>query len=138
MNKIISTTMHGKELFEAAGEYLSSPVKKTVYIDNDIPDTDLLLSGYSALSEYSLLNPPQVKTLATARIPEAASGISKSLLDSDKQMRIEIWNYDPLILADNNKVDLLSLALSLKDDPDERVQEALDEALKEFWEEYDG
>ena len=49
-----------------------------------------------------------------------------------------MWSYDSGILAVDNKVGLLPLALSLQDDPDDRVQMALAESLEEYWEEYDG
>ena len=138
VNKIITSELRGKELFEKAQALLSSPVRKAVYVDINDKADDLLLSGYSALSKYSLLNPPQVRCFAAARIPAWAGGISDSLLDSENQLRFEVWIYDPQILAIDNKVGLLPLALSLQDDPDDRVQMALTEALEEYWEEYDG
>ena len=96
------------------------------------------MAGYSALSEYSLLSPPQVKCFAAKKIPAWATGASPTLLDSDEQLRLEVWNYDPLPLVNNKKVGLLPLVLSLQADPNERVQQALDEALKQYWEKYDG
>ena len=43
---------------------------------------------------------------------------------------IELWRYDPGPLSEDGVVDRLSLALSLKGDPDERVQSALHELLE--------
>ena len=40
---------------------------------------------------------------------------------------IEVWSYDPLLLAQDGRVDDISLLLSLEDDTDERVQMGLDE-----------
>ena len=42
---------------------------------------------------------------------------------------LQLWIYSPALFG-NNTVDPLSLYLSLKDDPDERVQIALDELMK--------
>ncbi len=46
---------------------------------------------------------------------------------------VERWKYDPVPLsAEGKRVDMLSLALSLRDNHDERVQGALDELLKDL------
>ena len=42
----------------------------------------------------------------------------------------QLWAYSPTLLPGTNSVDPLSLILSLQDNPDERIQLALDE-LKE-------
>jgi hypothetical protein len=43
---------------------------------------------------------------------------------------VELWVYDPCILAAAGRADRLSLYLSLHDEQDERVQAALAELLK--------
>ena len=141
VNKVITSELKGKMLFDTARTKLSSPVRKTVYID--LKDKSnwwsiARLAGYSALSEYSLLSPTQVECFAVSKMPLCANGASKILLDSDKQLRLEIWNYDPLVLSNNKIVGLLPLVLSLQDDTDARVQQALDEALEQYWEKYNG
>ena len=138
VNKVVTSELQGKSLFEKAQAMLTSPVRKTVYIDIDAKSDDLPLSGYSALSEYGLLNPPQVECYAASKIPEWANGIGADLLDSDEQICLEIWNYDPKVLSKDKKVCLLPLIISLKNDPDERVQQAIEDALEQYWEEYDG
>jgi hypothetical protein len=47
-------------------------------------------------------------------------------------MEIEIWKYDPELLARKGVVDPLSLYLSLKNIKDERVEMALDTLLEKF------
>ena len=138
VSKVIVSDLTGKDIFDQARPSLSSPLKKTVYIDSNENADTLPLAGYSALSEYSMLSMPQVKCYASSKLPEWASGVSKRLIDSDHQVRLEIWHYDPYVLANNDKVGLLPLVLSLMDDQDERVQQSLEEALHEYWEEYDG
>ena len=138
VNKVMASEFTGRELFNQAISSLTSPLKKIIYVDRNDSAASLPLAGYSALSEYSMLSSPQVKSYATARLPEWTSGVSAKLLDSEHQIRVELWSYDPLTLADDDKVGLLPLALSLMDDPDERVQQALEEALNKYWEEYDG
>ena len=46
--------------------------------------------------------------------------------------QIEVWSYEPKILGDNEKVDTLSLYLSLRDSPDERIQQQLETLIREF------
>lgn len=42
------------------------------------------------------------------------------------------------VLATGHSVDALSLALTLKDDTDERVEQAVEELLSEVWRKIDG
>jgi hypothetical protein len=44
----------------------------------------------------------------------------------------QVWSYSPAMVAKIKTVDVLSLWLSLKDDPDDRVQMALDELQDKF------
>ena len=46
--------------------------------------------------------------------------------------------YDPRKLSKEKIVDGLSLALSLKEDADERVEEAVEEMLNNLWRKIDG
>jgi len=43
---------------------------------------------------------------------------------------IETWSYDPAALATSDVVDELSLYLSTRDHPDERVAQAADQLLE--------
>ena len=43
---------------------------------------------------------------------------------------VEVWSYDPLILAEDDFVDRLSLFLSLRETPDERIEAALAEMME--------
>ena len=40
---------------------------------------------------------------------------------------IEVWSYDPKLLSNENRGDDISLLRSVENDPDERIQMALDE-----------
>ncbi len=46
--------------------------------------------------------------------------------------RLESWSYNPALLSDHPRVDTLSLYLSLRKDPDERVQAALEDMMEAF------
>lgn len=53
-------------------------------------------------------------------------------------MAVEMWRYNPRKLSTRNTVDELSLALTLREDADERVEEAVEEMLNELWRKIDG
>ena len=125
-------------LFQKAEDKLLNPIKRTGYIPKDLVGTDLLESGYSALAEYSMLNAPNVKYYATEKISQWKDVMTNSLQDSQRQVAIEMWRYDPRKLSTRNIVDELSLALALRKDADERVEEAVEEMLNELWRQIDG
>ncbi len=133
VQKIIFTETSPKELFFMAKEYFCNPVKRVVYVEKKHIHDDLLLSGYSALSEYSMLNPPSVMYFASNDITRWTVVSTPDLVDIDSQYAVELWRYDPGKLTDGTCVDPLSLALSLQNDPDERVEIAVDEMLEKIW-----
>ena len=127
-----------KMLFQKAGDKLLNPRKRTVYIPKELVGTELLESGYSALAECSMLNAPNVKYYATERISQWKDVMTNSLQDSQVQVAVEMWRYNPRKLSTRNIVDELSLALALREDADERVEEAVEEMLNELWRKIDG
>ncbi len=58
--------------------------------------------------------------------------MANSLYDSQASA-VEMWRYNPRKLSTRNTVDELSLALALREDADERVEEAVEEMLNELW-----
>jgi len=54
-------------------------------------------------------------------------------LPEDAGCVVEIWKYSPCILSGKTEiVDSLSLFLSMRDEPDERGQGALEDLMEEF------
>ncbi|HGY2296409.1 TPA: hypothetical protein ACNV18_000125 [Pseudomonas putida] len=123
------------EVFQKAKKHLRSPVKKRIGITrNAIPKAPgVFLAGETALAKYTMLAEPK----------QAVWGMSKKLF-SDMLARnafevvesvdtieewVEIWSY-PSLNGAQYFADAASLFLSLEDNPDERIQIALDE-LKE-------
>ena len=120
------------------GDKLLNPIKRTVYIPKELVGTELLESGYSALAEYSMLNTPNVRCYAAERISQWKDVMTNSLQNSQVQVAVEMWRYNPRKLSTRNIVDELSLALALREDADERVEEAVEEMLNELWRKIDG
>ncbi len=136
---IIDIRFTGKELWKTILPYLRTPIKKILYVkeyDNRF-DEHFFRSGFSALSEYTMLSGPDILEYA----------ISKSLFNNccrkgyfcdevkypeEAKIRLELWNYVPGITGDKVKqvVDKLSLYKCFDDMEDERVLQALDELLR--------
>ena len=138
VQRIIQSEESPKTLFQKAGDKLLNPIKRTVYIPKEYVRADLLESGYSALAEYSMLNEPNVRSYAAERISQWKDVTTNSLQNSRVQVAVEMWRYNPRKLSTRNTVDELSLALTLREDADERVEEAVEEMLNKLWRRIDG
>ena len=125
-------------LFRKAENKLLNPIKRIVYIPQKLVGTDLLESGYSALAEYSMLNSPSVKCYATEKISQWKDVMTNSLENSQVEVAIEMWRYNPRKLSTRTSVDELSLALTLRENMDERVEEAVEEMRNKLWRKIDG
>ena len=138
VQKVMYTDKTPRELFDSAKHYLMDPVKRTVYVPRAEIHEKLLMSGYTALSEYSMHNPPAVGYFAASSIAVWDKCASGKLQNSDAQCAVELWRYDPKKLTDGECVDKLSLALALRDDRDERIEEAVQQMLDSVWRSIDG
>ena len=135
VQKVIYSEKKPQELFEKAKSCLPNPVKRTIYVPRTEIKEKLPMSGYSALSEYSMLNPPAVECYAVKSITTWEKNASGKLQNSEDQCAVELWRYDPGKLSKEESVDRLSLALALKEDRDERIEEAVEEMLIDVWRE---
>lgn len=137
-SKIIFSDLLPKELFEKALPFLESPVRRKIYIPKGEIKDSFVKSGLSALAEYSMLTLPKVPCYATTGTVEWNNAEYRCLVDSDEQVQVELWKYDPTTIAKDSIVDRLSLYLSLRKETDERTEQALAEMLEAVWEELDG
>ena len=133
-NTSIHFNSHGKELWNKAHPFLASPVKKVIYLPKDYSQSgEIYLSGLSALAEYSMINAPanRVCAMSLTRFNELKKGnrIETIPSEADEKIELQLWRYSPHIFFKDKTVDKLSLYLSLKNDPDERVEEALEELM---------
>ena len=87
-------------------------------------------AGILALSEMSMLESDAVGTYAISRRDKRVKGLEGSRYEGDY---VQIWKYDPAKFSSvPDRVDPLSLYLSLKDDPDPRVQGELKAVMGEM------
>lgn len=138
VQKVILSDKTPEELFNAAQKKMVNPVKKALFVPKTLVDEGMLLSGYSALSEFTMINPPLIECFAANSISHLEKNATSRLQNSVDQCKIELWRYDPRKLTSGVAVDRLSLVLSLREDKDERIEECLEEMLKEVWEEING
>lgn len=130
---VISGKANHRALFERAAPYLLDPVREILHVPRSGRINELPRSGLSALSEMSRLSAPQLDTRAYYSKTCKLQGENR-LIDYKKQMRIEVWKYPPTLLsAKSDTADPLSVIVSLRDEQNERVDQAIAAVLKKMW-----
>ena len=132
---IISSNEPRSTVFEKAKPYLLDPVRKRLYVEYEDMPEGLPLSGYSALSELTMLNSLETETFAFFGKADELAG-TDALVDNTAQAEVEVWRYDPALLSKRRRpsvVDELSLVASLPLDDDPRVEESIEELLLNVW-----
>ena len=130
VNKVIESKYDRRELFERAKPFLLDPVRKYGYIEKSRIDENMVLASESALAKNSMLNPSKLITYAIDEQKMDINQMENELVDPNKQIRLELWGYDPKLFSDDNVADVLSVALSLREIVDERIEEAIDECIE--------
>ena len=130
VNKVIESKYDRRELFERAKPFLLDPVRKYGYIEKSRIDENMVLASESALAKNSMLNPSKLITYAIDEQKMDINQMENELVDPNKQIRLELWGYDPKLFSDDNVADGLSVALSLIEIVDERIEEAIDECIE--------
>ena len=133
VQKVLSSELTPEELFRKAAPYLINPVRKVVYINRSELGSAMFPAGLSALADRRMLSPPVPETWGTSESSGRFAGAGARLIDTDTQCALELWKYDPRLISGNDQMDALSLAASLDDEKDERVEQALQDILKKVW-----
>lgn len=125
-----------RRLWKRAKRFMQSPVinRMSVFLKSK-EHLPLYKTGLFALSQFS--------QISSGPYPEYAIDSSNYLAakrnnwfeerpySEDELVSLERWSYSPKLLAGNSQiVDRLSLCLTLRDDPNERVQAALEEMIE--------
>jgi DNA-binding MarR family transcriptional regulator len=131
VQKFIASATPAKALFELARPRFINPVRKEVFIGREEVKPDMFPAGLTALSEVSMLNPPPMPVFGTTENERSFESASADLVDSETSAALQIWRYDPRLINHSDRVDALSLYMSLADDHDERVEQALEKLLRE-------
>lgn len=130
-DKFLHFNMNKKELWEKAEPHMFSPIKKKVYFSGWINEDDIYKANNSALAYYTNLNDDAIDYYATGpgrTIRFASPNLKKTgLLEGN--ICIEEWKYSPYKLTKTEYVDPLSLYLCFRNNPDERVELALEQII---------
>ena len=94
---------------------------------------DEVYAGDSALEHLTMMNAAEYKVYAVDK-RNIDKYISNEIPEQSQNCcKVEIWNYDPRLFADeNNNVDIISLYSSFMNFDDERVHIELEELMEEY------
>lgn len=134
VKKVLNCNCTKKELFERVKKYLKSPVVAEGYLEKKYLSKNMVPAGITALAERSMLNGDKLKTYAVLDSDFDKTKLISELVDSERQVKIELWSYEPLKFAKGRIADPVSVALSLVKETDERVEMTIEEMLDELWE----
>lgn len=123
-------------IWSKAYPMLMSPIQEVVYCNNIgmIPDTIRFVTYDKALAEYTFVADFSGECFAVNKNDDAVKRLKNGGIFNkvEGRYRIELWKYNPALLAKSDTVDALSLALCYKDSDDERVVSELDEMVKKI------
>jgi hypothetical protein len=136
-SKIIRFNYAGKELWQASQSYMISPIETRIFCDYMESADQYTICGINALAKYTWLNPDkETQVMMTAK--EYRQFKTKNAFENanrfDGNVMVEVWKYPAVGLKDVHLqyVDKLSLALSLKDDTDPRVEGEIERMINEL------
>ncbi len=116
------------ELWELGRNRFFNPCKREIGVDV-LPD-EAVEAGDMALSAMSEINPPEIPTYAVPIKGFRSLGLAERGKESAK-FKLQLWLYPPTIFG-NGVIDRFSLALSLRDNPDDRIQIATENIMGDF------
>jgi len=131
-NKWITLAYGKPEFLKKGYARLKSPIERILYVKTSVQIEGQVVSGIRALAQQSMIGVNEHDG-AIAVSKKTATGIPADDICTEQYFGdfggsiVEVWSYDPAILAEKMCVDDISLLLSMDNDPNERVQMCLDE-----------
>ena len=131
----IRSKYKGLELYAKAKDKLINPIQETLLIpENELPEKSVI-AGETLLGKLTMLNPPSVKQYAIYK-----GDINRNILHpqnvrwnkTDGLVYLQLWKYEPELFFQKNEIDPVSLACSLSEIFDERVEGEVDDLLGAF------
>ena len=134
--KVIHFDMKGMNLWEQAQPFFVNPVEERIYCDGLLSDDSFPECGINALAHYTRLNPDPERTIMMSVKQLRNFKSSEALVrpnEFDGNIIIEAWKYPPVtaIGVKAEWVDKLSLAISLREDEDPRVEGEVERLINE-------
>ena len=135
--KVIHFDMKGMNLWEQAQPFLVNPVEERIYCDGLLSDDSFPECGINALAHYTRLNPDPERTIMMSVKQLRNFKSSEALVRPNKfdgNIIIEAWKYPPVTATGVKAewVDKLSLAISLREDEDPRVEGEVERLINEI------
>ena len=121
------------KLLRAAKPLLSSPVSGILHVERNAALNALPDAGETALAVRSMLAVPPIRRKAVSRKRLKDLSFSEVLIgeiDDNDTIELQVWTYEPLVTGGKD-IDDVSLALSLADSGDERVEKELNSLFDE-------
>ena len=135
--KVIHFDMKGMNLWEQAQPFFVNPVEERIYCDDLLSDDSFPECGINALAHYTRLNPDPERTIMMSVKQLRNFKSSEALVrpnEFDGNIIIEAWKYPPVTATGVKAewVDKLSLAISLREDEDPRVEGEVERLINEI------
>lgn len=131
--RILKMSGTRNELWGRSRPLMRNPVRKRLFVAFQGSMMPGIASGLTALARGSMLAEPGIPCRAVsgkAWKEEATAGATVLPYGDSGATEIEIWRYDPAMIAEGGVVDPFSLFLSLEGTREERVQTALEALMK--------
>lgn len=121
-----------------AKPFMSSPIQKKVNVDTNSITNEiwsmLVLSGESALAEYSMLAGPRQRTMGIGRSQYKKIINQLKIVPVKDVNTIELQIFRHILHSENGVLSELSIALALIDEVDERVTKEISIMLNDYFE----
>ncbi len=135
--KVLHFNESGRGLWDKVQPFLTDPVEQRIYCDEFRSDDSYPACGINALAHYTWLNPdPERIIMMSARQLKGltASGALVHPNEYDGNVLIEGWKYPSVtkIGVRPEWVDKLSLAISLRNNPDPRVEGEVERLINDI------
>jgi hypothetical protein len=135
-NKCLIFKEKGRLLWENISPLMDSPVQKVRYIKRDMLPIDLqLYASYdTAMAHYTFMADSSQSSYAVGKrvFSEYQAVLQEFLHPEVGDIRLEIWKYNPALLATGRFIDKLSLALCYRNTDDERVHKEIAEMINKI------
>jgi len=136
-NKFLYFNSEKHALWDAVSPLMDSPIQKVWYIQKEnIPMGIPLFSAYdTALAHYTFMaDSSQISYAVDKRIfAKYQDKMQEFLHPEEGNVRLEVWKYNPAILAKEHFVDCLSLILCYKNIDDERINMEIKKLTDKIW-----
>ena len=133
--RVVTLRFHDERraLWQQALPWLASPIRATHWIHWEKPPAEAIMAGMTALSRATMIVDDRTPVYALHHKATKDNAFEICADRIDATARLEVWNYNPRLLTIREEmVDPLSLFLSLRHDPNERVQDQLETLIERF------